>query len=66
MKCVVRLKNPVTFKELKDDRKTRELGVVKKRFEGMTDITEDWPLLCEKIISMNRKAKAPLKTWLEE
>jgi hypothetical protein len=63
MKCVVRLNQPVTFKELKRDPTTRDLGVVKKRFRGITDITEDWPLLCNKIIRSNPRAKKALTKY---
>jgi hypothetical protein len=63
LKLVVRLKNPVTFGELRHDRNTRDLGVVRRRFIGMTDVTDDWPVLYNKIVSLNPKAKSPLRQW---
>jgi len=60
LRCVVRLNKPLTYAELARDRVTRDLGVVRKRFIGKTDITDYWPLLCQKILRRNPKAKGTL------
>lgn len=66
MKCIVRLNNPVTYTDLKHDRETRDLGVVKKKFQGKTDITDDWPLLYQKIVSLNPTAKSKLRDYVSD
>lgn len=63
MRCVVRLAKPLTFAALKWDPTTRDLGAVRARFRGKRDITEDWPLLYERIVGLNPKAKKPLRPW---
>src|ERR1019366_4956821 len=63
LKLVVRLKEPVTYAELRDDRNTHDLGVVRKRFQGKADVTDDWAVLYNKIVSLNRKAKSALRPW---
>ena len=64
LKLVVRLKKqPVTYAELCHDRNTSGLGVVRKRFFGKTDVTDDWPVLYNKIVSLNPKAKVALREW---
>jgi len=64
LKLVVRLKKrPVKYAELCRDPKTRDLGVVRKRFIGKTDVTDDWPVLYDKIVNLNPKAKGPLRAW---
>ena len=66
IKLVVRLKKPVTYAELARNRLTRDLGVVKRRFIGKTDITDDWHLLYGRIISKNPQAKKPLKNFIPD
>jgi hypothetical protein len=63
LRLVVRLKKPVTYAELCRDRNTRDLGVVRKRFIGKTDVTDYWAVLYNKIVSLNPKAKSPLRRW---
>jgi hypothetical protein len=63
LRCVVRLNNPLTYAELASDRVTRDLGVVRKRFIGKTDITDYWPLIRQKILRLNPKAKADLSKY---
>jgi hypothetical protein len=63
LKNVVRLGNPLTFAELKRDPRTQGLGVVIKRFQGTTDVTDDWPILYQKIVSLNPKAKKRLRRY---
>jgi hypothetical protein len=64
LKLVVRLKKePVTFAELRRDRNTCDLGVVRRRFIGKTDVTDYWPALYNKIVALNPKAKKPLGRW---
>jgi hypothetical protein len=63
LRCVVRLNKPLTYIELVRDRVTRDLGVVRRRFQGKTNITDYWPLLCQKILRRNPKAKAALSKY---
>lgn len=63
MEIITRLNNPVTFTALKNDVTTRNLGVVCKRFQGKTDITNDWGHLYTKIVHLNPKAKAKLREY---
>lgn len=66
MKCIARLATPVTYAGLQRDPKTRDLGVMRKRFRGKTDITDDWPLLYQKIVSLNPRAKAKLRDYVRD
>jgi len=63
MEIITRLNNPVTFTALKDDVTTRNLGVVRKRFQGITDITNDWEHLYTKIVNLNPEAKTELREY---
>ena len=63
IKLVTRLPRPLTYSELKREPSTRNLGVVRKRFQGRTDITNDWPMLYASIIKRNPKAKACLQEY---
>jgi len=63
MEIITRLKNPITFNALKKDVTTRNLGVVRKRFQGKTDITDDWGHLYTKIVHLNPEAKAGLRDY---
>lgn len=64
LKCLVRLDNPIMYSDLKRDRTTKELAIVKKRFQGKTDITDDWPKLYQKIVSLNPRAKGALRDYI--
>jgi hypothetical protein len=64
MRRVAAFNRPVTFADLKRDPKTRNLGVVRGRFMGKREITDDWPLLCAKILQFNPKAKKALSRWI--
>ena len=66
LKLVARLARPLTFAELNRDSTTRTLGVVKKRFIGTTDITDDWPAIYKKIVRWNPKAKRALKGYIPD
>lgn len=63
VRLVGRLTRPVTYAELKADPVTRELAVVRKRFQGKSDITDDWPLLYDRIVARNPAAKRALRPW---
>jgi len=63
LKLVVRLGKPLTFAELKSEPSTRNLGIVRKRFQGKTDITNDWQLLSQVILRRNPKVKPYLREY---
>lgn len=63
MEIKTRLDKPVTFATLKNDVTTCSLGVIRKQFQGKTDITNDWGHLYAKIIQLNPKAKAKLREY---
>lgn len=63
MEIITRLNKPITFNDLKSDVTTRNLGVVRKRFQGRTDITDDWGHLYTKIVHLNPKTKAKLSEY---
>jgi hypothetical protein len=58
------LKSPLTYNALKADPITRQLGVVRNRFQGKTDITDDWPLLASRILKLNSGLKATLRKFV--
>ena len=57
LSLVGRLKKPLTYAELAEDKLMRRLGIVRKRFIGKTDITKDWPSFYKKIVGKNPAAK---------
>lgn len=61
---VVRLNKPLTYKAMKSDHSTRNISVVRKKFMGKSDITDDWPLLHTMIVNLNPKAKNVLRQYL--
>lgn len=63
LRLVVRLDKPLTFKELKNDPSTRETGVVRKQFQGKSDITFDWPKLYLMIVKRNPRTKKVLRQY---
>jgi hypothetical protein len=65
MKLLTRLKKPLTYADLRRDKGTRNIGVVRKRFMGKTDITTDWPLIYDQIVKRNPGAKQALKSFTE-
>ena len=66
LRRVASLKRPIRYEDLKRDPVTRDLGVVKKQFQGKTDITEYWPLLHNKILKLNPKAKSALQDFTSD
>jgi hypothetical protein len=66
LKCVARLKNPITYEEMKRDKRTRDLGVVKGRFQSARDISDDWPQLYDKIVELNPGLSAALKSYCRD
>lgn len=63
LRLVVRLGVPVRYKDLRNDPTTRDLSIVRSRFEGKADITDDWPLLYDKIVRLNPRAKKELRRY---
>lgn len=60
MDRLVRLKKPLRFDELKNDRTTRDITVVRMQFQGKSDITADWPAICALILARNPQARRHL------
>ncbi len=65
-RLVARLREPITYSDLARDPFTRDLGVIKKRFIGKTDITEDWSLFYRKIVSKNPSLKRTLLDYVAD
>jgi hypothetical protein len=63
LRLVARLAKPLSYDDLKNDPNTRDLSIVRKRFQGKGDITDDWSLLYAKILKLNPKAKAALRQY---
>jgi len=63
IKLVTKLEKPLTFKVLKNDPITRNLGIVRSKFQGKTDITNDWPYIHDKIVKLNPKVKKLLNDY---
>lgn len=66
LRRLVSLKRPVTFAALKRDAGTRELTIVRMQFRGKSDITDDWPIIYERIVALNPKAKSALRPFLPD
>jgi len=66
IKCLIRLRRPITFEDLLKDATTRELPVVRKQFQGKTDITADWPLILALVLKRNPIAKKKLRDYMFE
>jgi hypothetical protein len=66
LRLVARLKEPVTFSDLARDPLTRSLAVVRKRFIGKTDVTDDWPLIYRKIVAKNPSLKRLLRDYVAD
>lgn len=64
LRKVVSLKKPLTFAKLNTDIQTKNLAVIRKRFQGKTDITEQWSTLFAMIVALNPKAKTPLRRYV--
>ena len=63
---LVRLKRPVTYEQLSKHPLTRKLPVVRKRFQGKSEVTDDWPALHSVIVDLNPRAKAALRDYIAE
>ena len=66
LRRLISLKRPLTYADLTRDPRTRELAVVRNRFQGKMDITEDWPFIHKRIVTLNPRAKAALRPYLSE
>jgi hypothetical protein len=63
LKCLIRLDKPLKFEDLKKDPTTRGLAVMRKQFQGKSDITADWPHILALILKRNPKAKKQLRDY---
>lgn len=65
IRCVARLSRPITYEMLKKEKRTKDLAVVRKRFQGKSEITQDWPLFHDLIVSLNPKLKTALRDYAD-
>ena len=63
LRRLVQLDRPLKYEDLKKDPTTRGLGVMRKQFQGKTDITDDWPHIMALILKRNPKAKKQLRDY---
>ncbi len=63
LRRLVRLDKPLRFEDLKKDTTTRALSVMRKQFQGKSDITADWPHILALILKGNPKAKKRLRDY---
>jgi len=61
MRRLVVLKRPLTFDALTRNDLTRTLPVVRARFQGKRDITNEWGVLCREILRLNPAARRVLR-----
>jgi hypothetical protein len=64
LRLVARFQKPLTYMALARDPRTRDTPVIRRRFQGKSDITEDWPLFHDQIVELNPKAKRSLRPYL--
>jgi hypothetical protein len=65
IKNLLRFGTPLTFEYLTKNSRTKSLGVVRKRFQSKTDITDDWSTLCDLIQDLNPRTKKKLSQYAE-
>jgi len=63
LRCLVRLDKPLKFEHLKKDPTTRGLSVMRKQFQGKSDITADWPHILALILKRNPRARKQLRDY---
>lgn len=66
MRLVTRLNRPISFDHLSRHPLTRDLPVIRRRFQGKTDITEDWSHIYKRIIELNPAARKSLEGYLKD
>jgi len=63
MRRIAKLSRPLSLDLLKRHPRTREMAVVRKRFQGKTDITLDWFLLESILLELNPRLKKTLRRF---
>lgn len=63
LRRLVRLDRPVKYEDLKKDPTTRGLSVMRKQFQGKSDITDDWPHILALILKRNPSARKQLRDY---
>jgi len=63
LRVLVRLRRGVSREQLRADFTTRHLGIVRQNFRGKRDITEEWPQLYSKIVTLNPHSKRALREY---
>lgn len=64
LRNVARLNKPLTYASLAREKKTKNLTIVRKRFQGKMDITEDWHALHERIVALNPSVRKKLEKYV--
>jgi hypothetical protein len=63
LRKLAQLANPLTRRQLVGDPTTRGLGVVRRKFRGKSDITEEWPQPYDKIVALNPDLRTSLRDY---
>ena len=63
LRRLITLDRPLTYSNLTNDPRTRVLSIVRNRFQGKMDVTEDWPLIYDRIVTLNPRAKTVLRPY---
>lgn len=58
--------HPLRFSELATNPKTKNIPLVRKRFQGKTEVTDYWPLLFEQLTKRNPGITKALKKFLPD
>lgn len=63
LRRLVRLDTPVKYEDLKTEPTTRGLSIMRKQFQGKSDITLGWPHILALILKRNPKSKKQLRDY---
>lgn len=64
LKKLCTLDRPLAFADLRSDPRTSNLPIVRKRFQGKVDLTNEWPLFVALIIERNPRLRKLLTSLL--
>jgi len=66
LQLVRRLNRPLTFSELSGNPRTKNLPIVRRRFQGKSDITESWPVIHDLITAKNPNVRKALGNYIQD